>query len=101
MIWYRGDRGDGGGDGDGRGWGTWYAASRHYAEFFGPVEQVKLPDDLDVLDLRGLGVGDSSDETYLRVERLAPKLAQRYDAVRVIQWHADYSAEPQDTLLVF
>jgi hypothetical protein len=101
MIWYRGDDGDGS-----NGAGRWYAADREYAEFYGSV--IALDDaGLRVLDLTAMGVGGGwdDDETYApevydRVERLAKKLARRYDAVRVMQWHHDYSSAPQDTLLI-
>lgn len=103
MVWYRGDDGTGGRNGA----GTWYAADREYAAFYGQAV-VELDDTgLRVLDLTAMGVGgeitedgEQEREVYQRVERLARKLSRRYDAVRVLQWHADYSAEPQDTLLV-
>jgi hypothetical protein len=105
MIWYRGDNGNGG-----SGAGTWYAADREYAEFYGRV--VELDDaDLRVLDLTSLGVGGEIDdegevesETYQRVERVTKRFGRRfarhYDAVRLIQWHVDYDGEGQDSLLV-
>lgn len=105
MIWHRGSNGER----RNRVAGLWYAADEEYAAFYGG--EVESIDDagLRVLDLTEMGVGGEWDEetetcepeVYDRVERMAAKLSRRYDAVRCLQWHADYSEEPQDTLFIF
>lgn len=114
MTWYRGET-------DGRDAyataGVWYAADREYAAFFGAVSEHDLSG-LRALGLTGLGVDPEPEEVadaapgapehsdceiYLWAERADVQAWLReagYDAVRLLQWHADYSGDPQVTLLV-
>lgn len=94
MKFYRGTNGDMAHD-----YGEWYAAAREYAEFFGGDITTITDDGMDVLDLRGMGVGGEYP-THMRVQDAAQRLAWRYDAVRVLQFHSDYGTV-EDTLLVF
>lgn len=107
MQWFRGDNGSG--------LGSWYTANREYAEFFGAVTTIEIPE-LDILDLTHYGVGEEETvvdepglpayreyEMYQYVERADVResaRAQGFKAIRVLQWHAEFGDEPQDAIIL-
>jgi hypothetical protein len=99
---------------------VWLAKSREYASFYGePVLACALR--ARVLDLTALGVdyderalldagvhpdaasrAPHSGELYEWAEKNAQRLRQSgVEAVAVQQWHANYSSDPEETVLVF
>lgn len=95
---------------------TWFTTNLRYAEFFGPVSTTMV-DPGRFLDLRQLGVDPSPAELAEEVPGAPPhhhaelyQWAQREDVhrwlrskgfhgIRLMQWHYDFSEEPQDTFL--
>lgn len=108
--------------------GTWLTPEPDIAAWYGEAYRYDLPDDLRILDLRPLGIGDGEDvaqvdalratlddagidttglrlhyaEIFLVVQQPAFVTAAQlagYDAVAVMQWHADLSSDPYEALL--
>ena len=109
--------------------GVWLTDDRSVAEWYGGVRTYAFDDDDDILDLRGLGVGDGEDpdsceslvaellaagvssaesfgggwcELYQLCERPAFRdavLDAGYSMVACRQWHADMGESPYDSWL--